>query len=142
MCYGKMGSLLVVAFCFLAACAQRGSGDGTPSQVDRPIYYGTPDSNPAVVAITNGPGMGFFCSGTLITPNVVLTAAHCLEGTNTSTIQIMFGDSVGSGGATCRRWLLSATQMQESHRFLTVLRGHKSWQKICFSPHWTRPCDN
>ena len=49
----------------------------------RPIYYGNPDTAPshsAVVALTQGPGTGYFCSGTLIADDVVLTAAHCLEG--------------------------------------------------------------
>jgi len=97
MRYGKTVGLVAVTIVFVTACTGRGAHDDATGRVDRPIYYGTPDNNSAVVAITNGPGTGFFCSGTLITPNVVLTAAHCLEGMNTSTIQIMFGDSVGSG---------------------------------------------
>ncbi len=95
MRYGTTSGLLMMMVWMLTACGV--TQNPTSGQLDRPIYYGTPDTNPAVVAITNGPGTGFFCSGTLITPNVVLTAAHCLEGMNTSTIQIMFGNAVGSG---------------------------------------------
>jgi len=91
------GHLLVIGLIFGAGCTVWGHGDGTPHSLDRPIYYGTPDTNPAVVAITNGPGTGYFCSGTLISPYVVMTAAHCLYGSSTSNVQVMFGNSVGAG---------------------------------------------
>jgi len=72
----------------------------------RPIVHGSPDNDPAhmaTVALTNGPGTDFFCSGTLITNNVVLTAAHCLEDywgnpVNPTSIDVFFGDDVHSGG--------------------------------------------
>lgn len=97
MRYGQTSTLLILVVWFLAGCTMWEAGDGTPHSLDRQIYYGTPDTNMAVVAITNGPGTGYFCSGTLITPNVVMTAAHCLYGSSTSNVQVMFGNSVGSG---------------------------------------------
>ncbi|HOX47464.1 MAG TPA: trypsin-like serine protease [Myxococcota bacterium] len=60
----------------------------------RPIFYGTTDnvaSHTAVVAITNGSGTGYYCSGTLIAPDVVLTAAHCLQGETAAGTDIFFG---------------------------------------------------
>ena len=71
----------------------------------RPIVGGTSDTNPAhmaTVAITNQPG-SYFCSGTLITESVVLTAAHCLEDywgnpVDPSTLQVFFGDNAYGAG--------------------------------------------
>ena len=66
----------------------------------RPIVNGEIDSNPAhmaTVALTNGPGSDFFCSGTLITSTVVLTAGHCLWG-GSSGIQVYFGPDVTAPG--------------------------------------------
>ena len=67
----------------------------------RPIVGGSPDNNPAhmaVIALTNGPNTGFFCSGTLITQTVVLTAGHCVYGSSPSSIQVFFGQDVYNGG--------------------------------------------
>jgi hypothetical protein len=74
---------------------------GHPVAVGRPIYHGTPDVAPAhgaVVALTYGPGTGAFCSGTLITPAVVATAAHCLWEQDPTAMQVFFGSDVESGG--------------------------------------------
>ncbi len=69
-----------------------------------PIINGTAPTSPtddAVVALVY-PGYGFFCSATLITPTVVLTAAHCLEsgGPIVGEAQIFFGDDVDGIGQT------------------------------------------
>jgi len=66
----------------------------------RPIVNGEVDDIPAhmaTVALTNGPGSDFFCSGTLITSTVVLTAGHCLWG-GSSGIEVYFGPDVSAGG--------------------------------------------
>lgn len=65
------------------------------------IVNGSPDSgHPAAVALTT---QGFpFCSGTLVTPTVVVTAAHCIDPNNgvppVDEIDIFFGSNVFQGG--------------------------------------------
>ena len=61
----------------------------------QPIYGGAPVAPgawPAVVAINIG---SFLCTGTLVTPNVVFTAAHCLDDDpSVSSIIVRRGDDV------------------------------------------------
>jgi secreted trypsin-like serine protease len=73
------------------------------TEVRRPIYLGEPDTSAAhkaVVALVDDyqGNMESFCTGTLITPTVVLTAAHCLDDVVSSEVQIYFGDDVTAGG--------------------------------------------
>ena len=60
------------------------------------------DGHPAVVALVNDGR--FLCTGTLIAPKVVLTAAHCLDGNVTaSTLRVFFGsDSRNPESGTSR----------------------------------------
>ena len=68
----------------------------------RPIMGGEPDTNPAhmtTVALTiRGDATRFYCSGTLITDTVILTAAHCLTGMEVDEFKVFFGDSVWNTG--------------------------------------------
>ncbi|MFC1654853.1 trypsin-like serine protease, partial [Myxococcota bacterium] len=62
----------------------------------RPIVGGEPDTNPAhmaTVALTFGEAAQFFCSGTLISDTVVLTAGHCVD-VDIPAIKVYFGESV------------------------------------------------
>jgi secreted trypsin-like serine protease len=74
------------------------------AQVQRPIFGGTPDLNPdhlAVVALVQETGFGDwaeFCTGTLITRTVVLTAAHCLDDTDTGDYRVFFGNDATRSG--------------------------------------------
>ncbi|NVB81239.1 MAG: serine protease [Kofleriaceae bacterium] len=73
------------------------------SSSDQPIIGGqnaTTTEFPTVVALENSPG-NWFCTGTLVDKDWVLTAAHCVEGETASGVKIRFDDdNVGntSGG--------------------------------------------
>lgn len=59
--------------------------------VSAPILGGTPTTQgqfPSVVALSAGGGL---CTATLITPDWVLTAAHCIQGVSATSVRVMFG---------------------------------------------------
>ena len=66
-----------------------------------PIINGSPDTDPAhqaVVALTFGQ---YMCTGTLISPDVILTAAHCVKGYRAADYTVYFGRDIQT--ATTRR---------------------------------------
>lgn len=91
------GFLLTLAL--VPAVASAGNPDEV-TDVERgdgpAIFQGQPADHcawPNTVAVQNG---GSLCTGTLITPEVVLYAAHC----GASNTQIRFGESTGGGAKT------------------------------------------
>ena len=74
------------------------SGCGEPPQrefqpYNLPIYYGDPDTNPDHAAVVGVYDNYQFCTGTLITSTVVLTAAHCVSN---RSFNVLFGNNVNT----------------------------------------------
>lgn len=68
-----------------------GPGDEATATTSSPIYGGVEDNdaqqNASVVALKVGDGQTFeLCSGSLIAPNVVLTARHCVSVQSTTSV--------------------------------------------------------
>lgn len=94
--------LAVFCLVLLASCGSDGDADNsgkcsaldltetTTAKIVNGTQCGTLNKSPVVVVLKNMPdGQTGLCTGTMLSPNKVLTAAHCLEGA--SSIDILFG---------------------------------------------------
>jgi secreted trypsin-like serine protease len=96
--------LFFTAICIflLASCGSDGDADNagkcsaldltesTAAKIVNGTQCGSLNKSPVVIVLRNTPsGQTGLCSGTMLSPNKVLTAAHCLEGA--SSIDILFG---------------------------------------------------
>ena len=97
-----LAPLWIVCLALLASCGSSGDTDNTgkcsaleltDTAATAKIVNGTPCSglskSPVVAVLKNFPdGRTGLCSGTMLSPNKVLTAAHCLEGA--ASINILY----------------------------------------------------
>ena len=91
-------SLLVAVLVLAAACAPPGEG-APPAPVRQPIIAGMPATgDPAIMSLLSFQGArGSRCTATLITPRLLLTAAHCIFETPGFTRQLFAGNNDGNG---------------------------------------------
>ena len=140
----------VAAALALAAPIDLGVAPAEPT----PIWGGTasaPGAWPAVVAISVG---NFLCTGTLVSSNVVLTAAHCLDDKpDPSTIIVRLGDAIDSPGSTskviaygsdpdfcadCKAdihdygYLVLANSQPQAAPFPRVITSQDEWDELMF----------
>ncbi|RYZ75193.1 MAG: trypsin-like serine protease, partial [Proteobacteria bacterium] len=103
-------SMFVANSLALSAC---GSVSNPNSQVK--IYGGNEVAKAArlnVVAITDGDGI--FCSGTALTPKLIVTAAHCTIDTRAQDVKVYVGGGVEGGD----------------------IQGQYTVKKIAYSPYY------
>lgn len=94
--------IIIISTLMLASCGSDGESDNTGKcsaldLTDTPaakIVNGTPcgslNKSPVVVILKNMPdGRTGACTGTMLSPNKVLTAAHCLD--DAASVEILFG---------------------------------------------------
>jgi hypothetical protein len=89
-----------VCLALLLLISQNGCGPRDPNFASTtcPIFGGTPDTSQehmAVVYLQMFDGnIGAACTGTLIGPRIVLTAAHCVSGFSAEHVTVFFGNSI------------------------------------------------
>jgi len=72
-----------------------------------------PNSIPFQVGLTSAPsGTRPYCGGSLISPNYVLTAAHCTQGTAASSMRIIVGDHNYNVAGEGEQYILVASKLE------------------------------
>lgn len=84
---------LALAAVAVVACAASGERVGVTSSA---IVGGDADTSDGAVVALVDTSSGALCSGTVVAPTVVLTAAHCVSGVAASDLQVVFGDDTTS----------------------------------------------
>jgi hypothetical protein len=111
----------------LGGCSAGSPGDGEPDGTTaQPIVFGTASNDPALAAVGSmvykWPKFGisgFSCSGTLIAPQVFLTARHCVEETPASVLTVPSLNNFVTFGANVTK----PEQKVKIKAFLTAPRG-------------------
>jgi hypothetical protein len=83
--------LLFIVSLLLSGCGEHAEREYKPYNL--PIYNGDPDTNPDHMAVVGVYDNYQFCSGTLLTSTVVLTAAHCISN---RSFYVLFGNNVNT----------------------------------------------
>ena len=125
-----------------------------PTPPPEPIFGGTasaPGAWPSVVAISLG---SFLCTGTLVSSNVVLTAAHCLDSKpSLGTIIVRLGDDINGPGASVKAiaygsdpefcadcdadihdygYIVLASSQPQAAPFPRVITRQEEWDELMF----------
>jgi MYXO-CTERM domain-containing protein len=133
----------LIVFALLSLYGACGVDGDRVFQRDRKcIMYGDPDNSPehmAVVALSLGSSM---CSGTLVSSEVILTAAHCADNVSTSWVDVYFGSYMNNPDHTrsvSEKWVHPQWSMMTTTNDVAMFRlsqpAPASITPIPFLPH-------
>lgn len=94
---GILIAILIASFAFLSGCGQLSSSLEDPSK----SLSSATDGYPAVVEVL-APGGNGLCTGTIVGPKAVLTAAHCTLKSGTYTVLSFFEEGAHSATTTIK----------------------------------------
>jgi len=120
--FARLGSALLI-LSLISACADVGTTSGV-SGTDKIINGQDESGHPYVVSLIRGDG-ATVCTGSLIAPSVVLTAAHCIKSESGShpPVMVELGSLVGAEGNT--RVAISSHRMHEAWESADGLFHHE-----------------
>lgn len=126
---------LIATVSLLAACAKEDGGKGGESEVLAGNIVGGRKAPPSfqkknglVALIIHHIDGDAICTGTLISKRIVLTAAHCLEEVNASSVSVIFTQNVNKATKENTRTGLSSL-VHESF-FSSMVSGKGSWNDV------------
>ncbi|MEZ0392544.1 MAG: trypsin-like serine protease [Pseudobdellovibrionaceae bacterium] len=135
----RLHSLTLSMFLVLCACSANQSYHSNTDSSDPSIVGGEAVAfSEEIAKSTVGLamlGQGVVCTGTLVAPNLVLTAAHCVSGLRPSLLRIVFGLDLESeslevrrvlGGRVTERWVALADDEEFNWGDVALLRFESS----------------
>jgi len=152
-----MRTLVVCALGLTTACTtaedlfdgDQDTDDAQASELYQGIINGQPtgDKDKAIVALFAkfvGEDQGALCTGTIISPTVVLTAAHCvdpaaMEGHTIESFSVITDFDLTDGVPANRRKPVAATHFHEDWDFNNVQGGHDIAVAILQNPTTIQP---